>query len=149
MKLIEINPPVYFYLAVFIMLLVHYGFPILDIISFPFTLLGILPAALGIILNLMADSTFKNHNTTVKPLLDTDVLVTNGVFHLSRNPMYLGFGSILLGIAIFLGTIFPFIVVAGYMIFLDVVFIHFEEEKLENKFGVVWLNYRNRVRRWI
>ena len=149
MKLIDINPPVYFYVALISMLLVHFVFPLLDFIRYPFTLLGVIPVVIGIITNLITDSSFKKHNTTVKPLLDTNALITNGIFRISRNPMYLGFGLILLGIAIMLGTIFPFIIAAGYMIFLDIVFIQFEEKKLESKFGTGWLNYRSQVRRWI
>ena len=149
MKLIDINPPVYLYSAVIFMLILHFLIPLLDFISYPFTLLGIIPLIIGFIINLLADSTFKRENTTVKPILETRVLITNGIFNLTRNPMYLGFGMILIGIAILLGTFTPFIIVTGYLIFLDIVFIRFEEQKLEQKFGDKWLEYKNNVRRWI
>jgi protein-S-isoprenylcysteine O-methyltransferase Ste14 len=149
MKLIDINPPVYLYSAVIFMLILHFLIPLLDFISYPFTLLGIIPLIIGFIINLLADSTFKRENTTVKPILETRVLITNGIFNLTRNPMYSGFGMILIGIAILLGTFTPFIIVTGYLIFLDIVFIRFEEQKLEQKFGDKWLEYKNNVRRWI
>jgi protein-S-isoprenylcysteine O-methyltransferase Ste14 len=148
-KLIDINPPVYFYIVILIMLLVHLFIPVLDFISYPFTLLGIIPAVIGIVFNLLADASFKKQGTTVKPHEETKVLITNGIFHFSRNPMYLGFGLILFGIGIFLGTLLPFAAVIGYLIFLDVVFIRFEETKLERNFGIVWIKYKDNVRRWI
>jgi protein-S-isoprenylcysteine O-methyltransferase Ste14 len=31
---------------------------------------------------------------------------------------------------------------------MDMIFIRFEERKLEDKFGVIWTEYKNNVRRW-
>lgn len=148
MNLININPPVYLYLAVIFMIILHLWIPVLDIISYPFTLLGIIPLVYGIILNLAADSSLKRQGTTVKPQLETSVLITTGVFKITRNPMYLGFGLILLGVALLLGTLLPFIIVIAYPAFMDVVFISYEERKLEVKFDRIWYDYKNNVRRW-
>ena len=149
MKLIRINPPVYLYLAVILMIVMHLWIPLMDLISYPITLLGIIPLIYGIVLNLAADSSLKRQDTTVKPQLETRVLITTGIFKVTRNPMYLGFGFILLGIAILLGTLFPFVLVIAYPVFMDTVFIRYEEFKLENKFGSIWYDYKNNVRRWI
>ena len=40
--------------------------------------------------NLLADRTFKKHDTTVKPFERSNALVIDGVFGISRNPMCLG-----------------------------------------------------------
>jgi protein-S-isoprenylcysteine O-methyltransferase Ste14 len=149
MRLININPPVYLYTAIILMFLLHFFVPLLDFIRYPYTLTGIIPLAIGSIINLMADSSFKKQDTTVKPVLETRILITTGIFKLTRNPMYSGFVLILLGIAILLGTILPFMIVIGFIIFLDIVFIQFEEKKLESKFSVGWLDYKKNVRRWI
>ena len=148
MKFIQINPPVYLYTAVLIMVILHFWLPLIDFISYPFTLIGLIPLAYGIILNLLADASLKKEDTTVKPLLETRVLITTGIYKLTRNPMYLGFGMILLGAAILLGSLFPFIIVLLYPVFMDMIFIRFEERKLEDKFGVIWTEYKNNVRRW-
>jgi protein-S-isoprenylcysteine O-methyltransferase Ste14 len=63
--------------------------------------------------------------------------------------MYLGIVLILLGIALFLGSLTPYLVVFLFAIFLDIVFIRFEEKKLEETFGEAWLEYKKSVRRWI
>jgi len=77
------------------------------------------------------------------------VLVSDGLFRWSRNPMYLGFVLLLLGIAILLGTATPF---AGPLIFAIVAdrwYIGFEERAMRQKFGADYEAYRRRTRRWI
>ena len=115
----------------------------------PWNLLGIVPLVGGVALNLMADKSFKIYGTSVKPLEESTFLVTGGVFRLSRHPMYLGFVLILLGAAVLSGSIAPFLVVIVFLVFMDTVFIRFEETKLAQKFGDAWLDYRSAVRRWI
>jgi len=61
--------------------------------------------------------------------------------------MYLGFVLILLGVAIFLGSLTPYIVVLGFVILMDVVFIRTEEQMLQSTFGEDWMQYKNKVRR--
>jgi protein-S-isoprenylcysteine O-methyltransferase Ste14 len=149
MKARNITPPVYLLLAIVLIIILHFLFPGIKIIAFPWKLFGILPLAIGININLRADKTFKVHATTVKPLGDSTSLVTTGVFGITRNPMYLGFVLILLGIVILLGSLTPYVVVLAFVIFINTVFIKFEEKKLEGTFGQAWQDYRKKVRRWI
>ena len=145
----NIIPPVYLLLSIAVMVSLHFLFPGVTDLVFPWPLLGVIPLALGIGINLVADRSFKQHNTAVKPLEKSTALVTHGVFRVSRNPMYLGIVLILLGIAIFLGSLTPYLVVFLFAIFIDIVFIRFEEKKLEETFGEAWLEYKKSVRRWI
>jgi protein-S-isoprenylcysteine O-methyltransferase Ste14 len=85
----------------------------------------------------------------VKPFEQPSALVTNGVFRLSRNPMYVGFVLILGGVAILLGTVSPYVVVAAFAVVMDRRFIRAEEQALHGRFGAEWASYRSRVRRWI
>ena len=149
MNFIQINPPFYLYTAVLSMIILHLWIPLIQFISYPFTLIGLIPLVYGVILNLLADASLKKEDTTVKPLLETRVLITTGIYKLTRNPMYLGFGLILLGAAILLGSLLPFIIVFLYPAFMDMIFIRFEEQKLEEKFQGIWTEYKNNVRRWI
>lgn len=63
--------------------------------------------------------------------------------------MYLGFVLILLGLAILLGSLTPFIVVPLFAVLMDRAFIVVEEGMLAEKFGPVWLDYKQRTRRWV
>jgi protein-S-isoprenylcysteine O-methyltransferase Ste14 len=63
--------------------------------------------------------------------------------------MYLGMVSILVGIAVALGSLVPFFVPILFVIVTEVMFIPFEEENLEQTFKEEYLDYRKKVRRWI
>jgi len=145
----RILPPTYFFASIILMLILHFLAPVAKFIGYPWDLLGIVPLALGIILNLIADAAFKKHGTTVKPFEESSTLVTAGVFRFSRNPMYFGMVLILIGIAVLMGSLTPFLVVVTFGILMDMAFIRTEERMLEEKFGGVWLTYKKQVRRWI
>jgi protein-S-isoprenylcysteine O-methyltransferase Ste14 len=63
--------------------------------------------------------------------------------------MYLGFTLMLLGIAIFLGALTPFIVVPIFALTMEYVFIRTEEPMMQETFGDAWQAYKAKVRRWI
>jgi protein-S-isoprenylcysteine O-methyltransferase Ste14 len=147
--LAAIDPPVYLLLCLALMVLVHLLVPGATGLGFPWRALGILPLVLGIGLNLAADRSFKRHGTAVKPLGKSTVLVTSGAFRVSRHPMYLGFVLILLGVALLMGSLTPVALVLGFALFMDRVFVRYEERKLEATFGQAWLDYSKRVRRWV
>jgi protein-S-isoprenylcysteine O-methyltransferase Ste14 len=149
MKTREVIPPVYLFLSIAIMVLLHFLLPGSRVLVFPWNLLGGIPLALGIVTNLIADKSFKKHETTVKPLEESTALITTGVFRVSRHPMYLGFVLILLGIAALTGSLTPYLIVLIFAVFMDVVFIRFEEQKLEETFGEAWPEYKKKVSRWV
>ncbi len=149
MKALKITPPVYLFLSIAIMLLLHFLLPKTRVLPFPWNLFGIIPLVLGIFMNLVADRSFKKNKTTVKPLEESTALITDGVFRFSRHPMYLGFVLILLGITSLMGSLTPYIIVFGFAVFMHLVFIKFEEIKLEKTFGEAWLRYKRKVRQWI
>jgi protein-S-isoprenylcysteine O-methyltransferase Ste14 len=130
-------------------IVLHFGIPVDYLIPQPWNLLGLIPLALGVWLNLSADHAFKQAQTTVKPFEESTVLVTSGAFRYSRNPMYLGFTAILLAEAILLRSITPFIVVAIYPLLMSYLFIRVEERMLTEKFGEEWREYESTVRRWL
>jgi protein-S-isoprenylcysteine O-methyltransferase Ste14 len=142
-------PPTYFLGAIVVAVTLHFLVPVRQLLPFPWRLIGVVPLIAGIVLNLIADQSFKKHNTTVKPFEESSELVTGGVFGVTRNPMYLGMSLILLGIALLLGSATPLVVVIVLPILFDRVFIMPEEKMLEETFGDEFRQYRNRVRRWI
>jgi protein-S-isoprenylcysteine O-methyltransferase Ste14 len=139
----------YLGIAIVVMVTLHFLVPVQRIIPFPWDLFGALSVALGIALNLRADKAFRNAKTTVKPFQKSAALVTDGVYRISRHPMYLGFVLILLGLAILLGSLTPFIIVPIFAVVMDRVFIVVEERMLGEKFGQEWLDYRAKARRWM
>jgi protein-S-isoprenylcysteine O-methyltransferase Ste14 len=142
-------PPTYIFVSIVSMLLLYFLFPVVRIVSFPWNLLGAVPLIVGVFINLVADDVFKKHDTTVKPFETSNVLITDGVFQITRHPMYLGMVFILSGIAVLLGELSPFVVVPVFAYLMDTVFIRVEERMLEEQFPHTWEEYKKRVRRWI
>jgi protein-S-isoprenylcysteine O-methyltransferase Ste14 len=75
--------------------------------------------------------------------------VTDGVFRVSRNPMYLGLVLLLIGWAVWLGSASPWLVPPLFVIVLTVVQIIPEERVLHRLFGEQYVSYQRSVARWI
>jgi protein-S-isoprenylcysteine O-methyltransferase Ste14 len=145
----KVLPPTYLLVAIVIMLALHLVFPVIKIIPTPWNILGIVPLACGLALNLAADKAFREAGTTVKPFEESAVLITSGVFRLSRNPMYLGYVLILIGIAIMVRSLMPYVVILVFAVLMERVFISVEEQMLVDTLGQAWSAYAEKVRRWI
>jgi protein-S-isoprenylcysteine O-methyltransferase Ste14 len=145
----RLTPLVYFLIAILLMPALHLLLPLGRLVAFPWRLLGMLPLMAGIILNLLADRSFKQHKTTVKPCEKPSALVTDGVFRLSRHPMYLGMVLILAGIAILLGSVTPWFILLALAALYEACFVGTEECMLEETFGAAYRAYKKQVRRWI
>lgn len=127
----------------------HWVLPLLNVVSAPWNLVGIIPLGLGVVINLIASSAFQQAKTTIKPFEESTALVTDGLYQVSRNPMYLGFVLVLTGVATLLGSLMPYAVILVFIILIERNFIRPEEQWLERKFGQRWRGYQQRVRRWV
>jgi protein-S-isoprenylcysteine O-methyltransferase Ste14 len=96
-------------------------------------------------------SVFRSTRTTVDPLHPerSAQLVTADVYRWTRNPMYLGFVLLLLGLAVGLQSLIGFGLTAFTAAFLHRLQIKPEERALSRRFGAAFDAYRGRVRRWI
>jgi len=145
----NVLPTTYLFLSIAVMVAMHLLFPLAKVVAYPLNLLGSIPLGIGIAFNLIADRAFKKYRTTVKPFEESTVLITSGVFRVSRHPMYLGMVLILIGIAVLMRSLPPFAVIPIFALLMERVFIRVEEKMLEDKFGQPWLEYKGKVRRWI
>lgn len=110
---------------------------------------GAVPAVLGVALILAAAWTMRRHDTTVHPHAQASTLVVTGPFRFSRNPIYLGFGLMLGGLAISLGSSAPWGVLAAWLFAITHLFIQPEEAALADLFGADFTAYAAKVRRWL
>ncbi len=145
----KIVPPVYFLASLLAMLALHRYLPIARIIEPPLTWVGLVPLLLGLASAISGARAFGRAGTSVKPFREANALVTDGIFRVSRNPMYLGMVSALLGVAILLGTVGAFLPVPLFFLVLEHWFVRPEERMLERLFGEQYRDYRRRVRRWM
>jgi protein-S-isoprenylcysteine O-methyltransferase Ste14 len=76
------------------------------------------------------------------------VVMANGPYQFSRNPIYGGFVIGFFGIAILMGSHAAFIGPILFFIILNLYFIPSEEKMLSKTFGQPYLDYQEKVRRW-
>lgn len=145
----RILSPVYFLASIILMIVLHALVPVAQIVPEPWNLLGALLIAGGLWMHIWASRHFDRLNTTIKPFAEPRELTTAGLFRLTRNPMYLGGIVLLAGLAIFLGSLTPWLVIPVFMWVITRLFIRAEEEILERRFGERYLLYKARVRRWL
>ena len=142
-------PPFWFLLAVGAMAALHLAAPVARLIPSPWNWLGLLPLGGGMVLTLTAAGLFKRRGTGIKPFSPVTTLVTTGPYRFTRNPMYLGLVLMLIGLALTLGTLSPWLIVPLFAWWIDRRFIRHEEAMLEERFGAEYEQLRHRVRRWL
>jgi protein-S-isoprenylcysteine O-methyltransferase Ste14 len=100
---------------------------------------------------LPAVGNFRKHDTTVSPISPdaASTLVTDGVYAITRNPMYVGMLLALIGFVLWTGAaIAAFSIVAFYFL-IDQRQIAIEERALLANFGDDYWGYAERVPRWL
>jgi protein-S-isoprenylcysteine O-methyltransferase Ste14 len=88
------------------------------------------------------------NKTPFDPSKPTLKIVCQGPFRFSRNPMYLALVLLMAGAAVFTGSLWMCLAVPVLWIALDIVAVRPEEDYLERSFGVRYLEYKAKVRRW-
>lgn len=114
-------------------------------------LLGVLLAAVGLGVAVAGVRAFVQARTTVDPRHpDRDrVLVHQGIYRITRNPMYLGFALILAAWSMWLAHIAGLAALLAFVMYIDTVQIPPEEAALRARFGRAFDAYAARVGRWL
>jgi len=150
----KIIPPAYQMTSLLLMFILDRYLPVQDIISSTFNYSGFNYMAIFVGLSgfaLIASSViyFKKSATAIRPFETSTALVKGGPYRFTRNPMYLGMVLILIGTAIYLGSLAPWFIIPVFFLIIQEWFIKHEEPFLENIFGKEYQDYRTKVRRWI
>lgn len=149
MKRIRMVPPVYFLLALALSFALDRWLPMAQIIPAPWHWLGLACVVPAVALGGPGARALARRGTTLHPFGEPSALVVDGPFRYSRNPLYLSLAVLLLGAAIFLGSLTPFLVVPAFMAAVTMAFIRSEEAALAAGFGEAYREYCRRVRRWL
>lgn len=80
---------------------------------------------------------------------DKTELVTNGIYQISRNPAFLGFDLVYIGILLMFFNWFLFAVSAFAIFMFHLQIVNVEESFLRSAFGDEYLNYSKKVHRYI
>lgn len=110
--------------------------------------LGVFLGAMGVAFFILAVVSMKDSWRAGVPEKDKTHLVTHGVFQISRNPAFLGFDLLYLGILLMFwnGMLFALSIFGALMFHLQIVNV--EEDFLLKTFGEEYLLYRKTVNRY-
>lgn len=94
---------------------------------------------------------FKLARTTVNPMTPekASALVDSGMYRVSRNPMYVGFGFFLLAWSVYLESLLTVIGIVVFVLYMNRFQIKPEERALKQLFGEEFTHYCASVRRWL
>jgi protein-S-isoprenylcysteine O-methyltransferase Ste14 len=112
-------------------------------------LVGWAEIAIALALGAWAIATFRRLQTAVIPRYPARVLADEGPYKLTRNPMYLGFAVLYLGVCFVANAFWPLIFLPEAIALAYLFAIRLEEAYLAREFGDAYREYRARVRRWI
>jgi len=114
-------------------------------------LLGLIPifgGAAGILWGISAHTTHSPNKVGVNWEPDKNYLLRNGLYAYSRNPMYLTELILMLGWAIFYGSIAVLVALIVWALFFNFYQIPLEERILEAHFDEAYREYKNHIPRW-
>jgi protein-S-isoprenylcysteine O-methyltransferase Ste14 len=113
------------------------------------TVIGFAFAAVAFVLVVISLRQFfvtKNSLITIKPAYS---LQTNGIYSMTRNPMYLGLANAYLAVTPFIGSWWNIILFPLLIMVVQQYIIKREERYLARRFGQAYLDYKSRVRPWL
>ena len=103
----------------------------------------------GLLLDGMAAGLFRRRGTAVEPWKPSTVLINEGPYRFSRNPIYVGFAITYVGLAIAMDSWVALLLLFPCLVVVDRFVIQREERYLVAKFGTDYEAYRRKVRRWL
>jgi protein-S-isoprenylcysteine O-methyltransferase Ste14 len=92
---------------------------------------------------------FRKAHTPVSPREPVTALMTSGIYHRTRNPLYLGLALFYLMVAGIAQSGWMLILFVPVMLVVRFGVIAAEERYLERCFGQEYIDYKRRVRRWL
>jgi protein-S-isoprenylcysteine O-methyltransferase Ste14 len=148
---LKIPPPVIALLVAVSMWLAQRYVPSLGFVIAWQLPLSIVLMLLGIALALSGVHAFRKARTTVNPLKPetTSAVVATGIYRFTRNPMYLGMLTVLVGWACFLANALSFFLLPLFVLYMNRFQIGPEERVLSEHFGSEYTRYMQSVRRWL
>ena len=115
----------------------------------PMAMCGAAVLLVGACLSAWGLLTFVRAKTAVAPIQPATKLVQHGPYRYTRNPMYIGMTIAYIGLAAFMDTAWPLLLLPLVILGLYRFVIVHEEAYLQREFGDLYDDYRRRVRRWL
>ncbi len=141
--------PVIYAAVLLVGILLSLAFPVIFLPRLVTWIAGAACVLLPFILGFAALGAMRRAGTSVKPYKPTTVLLTEGPFRLTRNPLYLAMTIQYVGLALLFNALWAIALLPLALVVVHVTVIQREERYLEQQFGEEYRAYKARVRRWI
>jgi protein-S-isoprenylcysteine O-methyltransferase Ste14 len=144
-----VRPPLVYLGSILLGVLLHLVWP-LPLVRYPAAAAigaGVVLLAVGLFI--AAVRTFRAAGTPVPGNRPTTTIVWTGPYRFSRNPIYLAFSALQVGIALWVGSLWLLITLVPALALMSFWVIPREERYLEARFPSEYLSYRSSVRRWL
>jgi protein-S-isoprenylcysteine O-methyltransferase Ste14 len=135
------RPPIVFLFAILLGVVLNQAWP-LPFVASPFR-------PLGLLFIFCAVREFRAAGTPVRGNKRTSTIVRTGPYRFSRNPIYLSFILLVLGLSVVLNDIWLLVTLVPAIGFIAGIVIPREERFLERNFSDQYLSYKATVRRWL
>lgn len=112
-------------------------------------IIGVLTSFMGTIVFIIAVLTMRDSWRAGVPQTDKTELITNGIYQLSRNPAFLGFDLLYIGILLMFFNWILCILTAFAIVMYHLQIVNVEEDFLLTTFGNEYVQYRERVCRYL
>jgi protein-S-isoprenylcysteine O-methyltransferase Ste14 len=145
-------PPPLFYVVVFLAaLFLQKEFPINPGLfrGQGMKILGIIFIVIALFFLIRSFRQFFQSKNTLVTIWPASSLQTNGIYHITRNPMYLGLAIVYLGLSCLIGNWWNIILFPFLLLLVQQYIIKNEEKYLERRFGNEYAAYKDKVRRWL
>lgn len=117
--------------------------------TLPIIIIGLGLIGLGFLLAFNSIARFIRAKTGVVPFSESTTLITEGFYKYTRNPMYVGMNSFLMGLILILKNPLNIIFLIIFFFVVRNMFVLKEEVQMEETFGEDYLTYKIKVRRWL
>jgi protein-S-isoprenylcysteine O-methyltransferase Ste14 len=144
-----VRPPLVFLISLVTGALIQLAIPLPFLPGMLAVPLGASLVVLAIALFAYSVASFRAAGTPVPARKPTTVIVRTGPYRFSRNPIYLAFSLLQLGIAIWVNSLWLLATLIGAVALIHCVVIRREEQYLERRFGKQYVDYKASVRRWL
>jgi len=143
------RPPLIYLSAILVGVLLYFAWPVRVAPRAVATPLGIIAVIVAVALFLYAVRTFRIAGTPIPGNRPTTTIVRTGPYRWSRNPIYLSFSLLQLGIALWVNSVWLLVTLVPAVALMSFVVIPREEQYLESRFPSDYLPYKASVRRWL
>jgi protein-S-isoprenylcysteine O-methyltransferase Ste14 len=144
-----VRPPLVYLGAIALGVLLHYAWPIGLVSPALSAPLGAITVLVAVALFVSAVRTLRLAGTPVPGDRPTTAIVRGGPYRYSRNPIYLAFSLLQLGVACWLNSLWLLVTLIPAVALMSFVVIPREERYLELRFPAEYPPYKLAVRRWL